>query len=73
VERTFWSDQVVALVETNYWRSIDENGRPTDRFWEIDLLLFQSVFLLDILLRLIWDASALARPGLGSGLDAPLD
>ena len=52
-ERTFWNDQVVGLVETNYWRSIDENGRPTDRFWEIDLLLFQSVFLLDILIRVI--------------------
>jgi hypothetical protein len=52
-------------VETNYWRSIDENGRPTDRFWEIDLLLFQSVFLLDILLRLIGMRRRL--PGLGWG------
>jgi hypothetical protein len=52
-ERRFWADQVLPLVETNYWRSIDENGRPTDHFWRIDLLLFQSVFLLDILQRLI--------------------
>jgi hypothetical protein len=50
-ERRFWHTQVLPLVATNYWRSIDENGRPTDRFWQIDLLLFQSVFALDILLR----------------------
>jgi hypothetical protein len=41
------------LVARNYWRSIDENGRPTDHFWSTDLVLFQSVFLLDILLRAI--------------------
>jgi hypothetical protein len=52
-ERRFWNDQVLPLVATNYWRSIDENGRPADHFWRIDLLLFQSVFVLDILLRLI--------------------
>jgi hypothetical protein len=52
-ELRFWQEQVLPLVETNYWRSIDENGRPTDHFWRIDLLLFQSVFLLDILQRLI--------------------
>ena len=52
-ERRFWNDQILPLVATNYWRSIDENGRPTDHFWRIDLLLFQGVFALDILLRLI--------------------
>ncbi|MFQ6539021.1 MULTISPECIES: hypothetical protein [Aphanothece] len=52
-ERRFWTEQVLPLVETNYWRSIDENGRPTDHFWRIDLLLFQSVFALDILLRVV--------------------
>jgi hypothetical protein len=52
-ERRFWNDQVLPLVSTNYWRSIDENGRPTDHFWRIDLLLFQSVFALDILLRAV--------------------
>jgi hypothetical protein len=50
-ERVFWLQQVLPLVDTNYWRSIDENGRPTDNFWRYDLLLFQSVFALDILLR----------------------
>jgi hypothetical protein len=52
-ERVFWAEQVIPLLETNYWRSIDENGLPTDRFWEIDLLLFQWVFVLDILQRVI--------------------
>jgi hypothetical protein len=47
----FWRQQVLPLVARNYWRSIDETGRPTDHFWRWDLLLFQSVFLLDILLR----------------------
>ena len=50
-ERRFWQRQVLPLVARNYWRSIDETGRPTDHFWRWDLLLFQSVFLLDILLR----------------------
>jgi hypothetical protein len=40
-------------VATNYWRSIDNNGRPTDHFWRYDLVLFQSVFLFDILLRAV--------------------
>ncbi len=50
-ERLFWRQQVLPLVETAYWRSIDENGRPTDHFWRYDLILFQSVFAFDILLR----------------------
>jgi len=52
-ERQFWREQVLPLVATNYWRSIDENGRPTDHFWRYDLLLFQSVFALDILIRVV--------------------
>ncbi|MEB3262759.1 MAG: hypothetical protein VKJ66_00130 [Synechococcus sp.] len=50
-ERIFWQETVLPLVATNYWRSIDENGRPTDHFWFYDLVAFQSVFALDILLR----------------------
>jgi hypothetical protein len=50
-ERRFWQGRVLPLVARNYWRSMDETGRPTDHFWQWDLLLFQSVFLLDILLR----------------------
>ena len=52
-ERRFWRQQVLPLVATSYWRAIDDNGRPTDHFWRIDLLLFQSVFALDILLRML--------------------
>ncbi len=50
-ERIFWQEKVLPLVATNYWRSIDENGQPTDHFWFYDLVAFQSVFALDILLR----------------------
>ncbi|MCP9887736.1 hypothetical protein KBY96_07300 [Cyanobium sp. ATX 6A2] len=62
-ERLFWRDQVLPLVQTNYWRSIEENAQPTNQAWRIDLLLFQWVFLLDILLRVV----RLRRriPGLG--------
>jgi hypothetical protein len=52
-ERLFWRQQILPLVATNYWRSIDENGQPTDHFWRLDLLLFQGVFLADILLRVV--------------------
>ena len=52
-ERRFWRQQILPLVATSYWRSIDENGRPTDHFWRFDLLLFQSVFALDIALRVL--------------------
>jgi hypothetical protein len=52
-ERRFWQQQILPLVATSYWRSIDENGRPTDHFWRFDLALFQSVFVLDILLRVL--------------------
>lgn len=52
-ERRFWKERVLPLVATNYWRAIDENGRPIDHFWRYDLLLFQSVFLLDIALRTV--------------------
>lgn len=52
-ERIFWQQEVLPLVATNYWRSIDETGRATERFWRIDLVWFQSVFALDILLRVL--------------------
>lgn len=52
-ERRFWQQQILPLVATSYWRSIDENGRPSDHFWRFDLALFQSVFALDILLRVL--------------------
>ena len=50
LERRFWLDQILPLVEINSWRRVDENGRPTDLSWKIDTP-FQLLFLLDILLR----------------------
>ncbi|MEB3266481.1 MAG: hypothetical protein VKN13_07700 [Cyanobacteriota bacterium] len=52
-ERRFWQQRVLPLVATNYWRSTDTNGLPTDTFWRYDLALFQSVFLFDILVRAV--------------------
>lgn len=52
-ERRFWREQVLPLVAINYWRAIDETAQPTDHAWRLDLLVFQWVFLLDILLRLL--------------------
>ena len=49
-ERQFWNQQILPLVEINYRRSIDENGRPTDLSWRVDAP-FQLLFLLDIVLR----------------------
>ena len=50
LERRFWIDQILPLVEINTWRRFDESGRPTDLSWKIDTP-FQLLFLLDILLR----------------------
>ena len=49
-ERQFWNRQILPLIEINYWRSLDESGRPTDLSWQIDTP-FQLLFLLDILIR----------------------
>ena len=52
-ERLFWRDQVLPLLASTYTRSIDAEGRLTDHAWRVDLLLFQWVFLLDILQRVV--------------------
>lgn len=52
-ESRFWRSQVLPFAAQNYWRSVDENGRPTDHAWRYDLVIFQSVFLLDVLFRTI--------------------
>ncbi|BEV35840.1 hypothetical protein CREGCYN_06520 [Synechococcus sp. M16CYN] len=49
-ERQFWNQQILPLVEINYWRSIDEKGQPTDLSWRVDTP-FQLLFLLDIVIR----------------------
>ena len=51
-ERRFWRRQILPLVEINYWRSIDDSGRPTDLSWRIDLP-FQLLLLLDIAFRTV--------------------
>ena len=51
-EKQFWTTKILPLAETNYWRGIDENGRPINLSWQIDTP-FQVLFLLDILVRAI--------------------
>ncbi|MEL7071913.1 MAG: hypothetical protein AAGN15_25170 [Cyanobacteria bacterium J06581_3] len=44
----FFDDEIRPLMKTNYFRSINERGNPTDLFWRIDLpfmLLFAAEFL----------------------------
>ena len=48
-ERAFWRTQILPLVETNYWRSLDDSGQLTDLKLE-NRHPFQLLFL-DILLR----------------------
>lgn len=49
-ELAFFRDNVQRLIETNYYRSIGENGKPTDLFFTIDAP-FVALFGLEILLR----------------------
>ena len=49
-ERRFWIQQILPLIEVNYWRSTSENGLPTDLSWRLDAP-FQLLFAFDILLR----------------------
>ncbi|MEO0756082.1 MAG: hypothetical protein AAFY78_04325 [Cyanobacteria bacterium J06648_16] len=47
-ESNFFEAEIRPLIETNYWRSIDFNGLPTDRFFLIDIwfvALFGAEFL----------------------------
>lgn len=47
-ELAFFDEDIRPRIETNYWRGIDFNGLPIDRFWVIDLgfiALFASEFL----------------------------
>ena len=49
-ELDFFNKQVRPLMETNYFRSINERGKPTDLFWQIDIW-FMAIFAADFLLR----------------------
>jgi hypothetical protein len=47
-ESRFFNDNIVPLFQKNYFRSIGENGLPTDYFWRIDnwfILFFALEFL----------------------------
>ncbi|MFM2433021.1 MAG: hypothetical protein RLZZ511_4235 [Cyanobacteriota bacterium] len=49
-ELTFFKNDIQHLIATNYYRSIGENGDPTDRFLIVDTP-FVALFGLEILLR----------------------
>lgn len=49
-ELNFFDQQVRPLIETNYYRAIDTNGKFVDQFWRLDLP-FVIVFALDFLVR----------------------
>ncbi|MEO1591482.1 MAG: hypothetical protein AAFU71_09345 [Cyanobacteria bacterium J06632_22] len=49
-ESAFFNDAIRPLIETNYWRGIDFNGLPTDRFFLVDLW-FVALFGLEFLAR----------------------
>lgn len=46
----FFNEEVVPMFETNYFRSIGENGQPTDDFWLIDGW-FVGFFAVELFLR----------------------
>lgn len=46
----FFNEEVVPMFETNYFRSIGENGQPTDDFWLIDGW-FVAFFAVELFLR----------------------
>ena len=48
----FFETQVLPLLETNYYRSISENGKPADRFWRLDFW-FQIIFLIELIGHLL--------------------
>lgn len=48
-ELEFFQDDIVPLLETNYYRQTDDNGQPYDAYWRIDMwfiLFFGAEFLL---------------------------
>ncbi len=46
-----WFNQTIRpLIQTNYYRSVDENGNPTNHFWLLDAP-FLFLFLLEFLAR----------------------
>ncbi|MEM9135935.1 MAG: hypothetical protein AAGB01_01100, partial [Cyanobacteria bacterium P01_F01_bin.42] len=60
-ELTWFNQQIVPLVATNYFRPIGESGRFVDRFWMIDIW-FIGLFAADILVRAL--VICRRRPGM---------
>jgi len=46
----FFEEEIRPLIETNYFRSSDETGEFTDKFWQLDLP-FAILFILEFLAR----------------------
>lgn len=46
----FFDDQIRPLMQTNYFRGINESGSPIDRFWTIDIW-FMALFAAEFLVR----------------------
>ena len=49
-ELAFFDAEIRPLMETNYFRGINERGNPIDLFWQIDIW-FAGLFALEFLLR----------------------
>ncbi|MGB3297354.1 MAG: hypothetical protein WBA76_03715 [Phormidesmis sp.] len=49
-ELAFFDSQIRPLMEANYFRGIGENGKPTDRFWIIDIW-FMALFAAEFVVR----------------------
>lgn len=50
---TFFRRKIQPLVATNYYRSIGENGKPVDLFWQIDIW-FIGIFAAEFLARTLY-------------------
>ncbi|MEL6460422.1 MAG: hypothetical protein AAFQ91_19560 [Cyanobacteria bacterium J06621_15] len=50
---SFFDSKIRPLLEVNYYRVIDENGKFIDKFWFIDIG-FVSFFVIELLARTFW-------------------
>jgi len=48
----FFDTEIEPLLQRNYYRGVDETGRPIDRFWRIDVW-FMGLFAVDLGIRLV--------------------
>lgn len=52
-EIEFYDRQIEPLLVTNYYRNLDESGKFTDRFWEIDIV-FIGIFAGELIVRILY-------------------